>query len=134
PSPPMPPRSRSAGFTLIELLRVVIIIGILAAIAIPKWQQTKGKANAAALRNDLHNLAVAEESYFYENQSYTSDINSLQIAVSQGVGITFVNVTPSGWSATATHLIASPTTCGIFVGSVAPPIAAASVEGRIGCQ
>lgn len=130
----MRPRSRTAGFTLIELLMVVVIIGILAAIAIPKWQQTKGKANAAALRSDLHNLAVAEESYFYENQSYTSDLTALKLSLSQGVGVTFVSVSPVGWSATATHLVASPTTCGIFVGSTAPPIAAASVEGRIGCQ
>ena len=53
-------RSRAAC-TLIELLIVVVIAGILAAIAIPKFQSTKGKPNAAVLRSDLRNLSLAEE-------------------------------------------------------------------------
>ena len=62
-------RRHRSGFTLIELLIVVVIIGILAAIAIPKFQNTKGKANAAALRSDLRNLAVAQEAYFFTSAS-----------------------------------------------------------------
>ncbi len=60
------------GFTLIELLIVVVIIGILAAIAIPKFGNVKEKANIAAIKSDLKALATAQEVYFAENATYTS--------------------------------------------------------------
>ena len=122
------------GFTLIELLIVVVIIGILASIAMPKWQSTKGKANTAALKSDLRNLTVAQESYFYENQAYTTDPLALSFSASQNVALTFVTASGAGWSATATHAVASPTTCGIYFGSVAAPLAATTSEGQIACQ
>jgi prepilin-type N-terminal cleavage/methylation domain-containing protein len=127
-------RRQRKGFTLIELLIVVVIIGVLAAIAIPKWQTTKGKANTAALKSDLRNLVVAQESYFYENQTYTTDPVVLNFRSSQNVSVTFVSADGSGWSATATHSVASPTTCGVFYGSHAPPLAATVSEGQIACE
>ena len=61
-------RTRREGFTLIELLIVVVIIGILAAIAIPKFASTKDKAYVAAMKSDLRNLATYEEQYAADNQ------------------------------------------------------------------
>jgi type IV pilus assembly protein PilA len=125
--------AQKRGFTLIELLIVVVIIGILAAIAIPKFQNTKGKANAAALKSDLRNLATAEEAYYYDTESYASVISSMQFATSPGVVLTVTNATGSGWSAIATHPASFPLTCAIFFGNVAPTPPAV-VEGLIGCQ
>lgn len=58
------------GFTLIELLVVVVIIGILAAIAIPKFSVTKDKARMASVKSDLRNTMTAEEAYFADYSTF----------------------------------------------------------------
>lgn len=111
----MPKRS---GFTLIELLIVVVIIGILASIAIPKFANTKDRANQAAMKSDLRNLASSQEAYFNDNRSmYASNVPDLGTNFHQttGVTITIGGVSGSSWSATATH-IASQKTCALSYG------------------
>ena len=126
-------RSRK-GFTLIELLIVVVIIGILAAIAIPKFQNTKGKANAAALRSDLRNLAVAQEAYFFQSASYASDTAALNFRPSPGVILTLTTPGVGQWVATATHPLSYPLQCVVFYGAVSPTPTPTSVEGVPACQ
>jgi len=58
------------GFTLIELLVVILIIGILAAIAIPSFLSQKDKANDAAAKSYVRNMQTAEETYFTDNNAY----------------------------------------------------------------
>ena len=93
------------GFTLIELLIVVVIIGILASIAIPKFANTKQKAYEASMRTDLKNLGSAMESYFSDYTAYPASITALgtSFKTSSGVVIILGGVTASAWRATATH-------------------------------
>lgn len=62
----------SKGFTLIELLIVVVIIGILAAIAIPQFASTKEKAYDASAKSDVRNMMAAQEAYFSVSNAYTT--------------------------------------------------------------
>ena len=57
-------RTHNRGFTLIELLIVIVIIGILVAIVVPKFGNGKERAMVTAMRSDLHNLVTAQEAYF----------------------------------------------------------------------
>ena len=124
---------RSAkGFTLIELLIVVVIIGILATIAIPKFANTKEKAYIAGMKSDLRNLVTAQEAYFADNVTYASTTTNLNYSMSAGNTVTVTAATGTGWSATSSNN-ATTKTCGIFVGSATPPITGQS-EGAPTCQ
>jgi type II secretion system protein G len=118
------------GFTLIELLIVVVIIGILAAIAIPKFASTKEKAYLATMKSDLRNLITAQESYFADNNQYTTALPVTMYTVSTGDAGPTITVTGSnytGWVSNAN----TARTCAIFIGTTA--LAPATKEGEPKC-
>ncbi len=111
------PRTKK-GFTLIELLIVVVIIGILAAIAIPKFANTKEKAYVASMKADLRNLVTAQEAYFADNNSsYASSTTAMgtNYKSSGGVTVTINSNSNTGWTASATHT-STAKTCNISLG------------------
>ncbi len=127
--------SKNRGFTLIELLIVIVIIGILATIAAPKFYNTKEKAYSATMKGDLRNLAVSQEAYFHDNSTYYNGAIPAAFLThnpSNGVTLTVQDVSGMGWAGTASH-VGSPETCTIFVGA-APPLAPATVEGEAACS
>src|SRR5437762_4841768 len=104
-------KTNKKGFTLIELLIVVVIIGILAAIAIPKFAKTEDKAYVAAMKSDLRNLATQEEQYAADNNgAYFAGTATMAAPLqgftpSQNVTIIAAIVAgpPQSWTATSTH-------------------------------
>lgn len=127
--------SHRRGFTLIELLIVVVIIGILAVIAIPKFATSKGSAAMSIMKGDLRNLATAQEGYYGDNNVYFGGAlpsPALMYNPSQGVTVVISAADNTGWAATASYPSITPRTCALFQGSVSPP-APATVEGQVAC-
>jgi len=135
------------GFTLIELLIVVVIIGILVAIAIPKFANTKEKAYLASMQSDLRNLVTAEEAYFSDYTTYVGGTASnlagtatqananLQFVPSAGVTVVITATAGQGYSAIGTHNgLPAGRRCAIFVGAGIAAVAPATVEGEPKCN
>ena len=124
------------AFTLIELLIVIVIIGILAAIAIPKFANSKSKSYYTAMKNDLRNLVTAEQAFFSDSGKYTPNLGSLKFRASNGVNPPVISVPGGGraWSATVTHSqMSSDAQCAIAVG-IGNPLAPTDTSGAPVCK
>ena len=107
-------KKREGGFTLIELLIVIAIIGILAAIAIPQFNQYKARAYDTASKADLHNIYLACKAYWSDTGSDQSCSSAEAGGANYGFApSTGVTVSASGneisWGATAKHASSSQT-------------------------
>jgi len=117
------------GFTLIELLMVLVIVGVLASMVIPKFSHTKEKAFIATMKSDLRNLVTAEEAYFADSLRYTTDLGAAY-RISTGIAGPTIALTGDGWTATVSHR-STTKTCAVYAGSTA--LAPAVKEGEPRC-
>jgi type II secretion system protein G len=125
------------GFTLIELLLVVVIIGILASIAIPKFSNAREKAYLASVMSDLKGLSTMQEVYQDDNQIYATDASDLiYFSTSEGVSVVINEANDgAGWAATAWHSAVANKICGVFYGNASAANATpATSPGTVTCQ
>lgn len=106
------------GFTLVELIVVLVVIGILAAIAISKFVSAKEAAYIASMKSDLRNLAIYEQFYASDNGGNYFAGNGTAEGFTASVDVTITAASNPGpppiWSATAAHA-KTPKTCSIGV-------------------
>jgi prepilin-type N-terminal cleavage/methylation domain-containing protein len=122
------------GFTLIELLIVVVLIGLIALIALPRFSGAREKAYRAQVATDIHALIVAQEAYFDNAKSYAVDLALLDYNQTKNVQIEILETAGNGWSAKGTHDSEASIECGFYTGPVTPPVIPGIKEGRLECK
>lgn len=110
------------GFTLIELLMVIVIVGILATIAIPRFQDVRERAHLSAISSDFKHFGIAQEQFHFVNNTYAGSLEELEFQGTNGVEINVSEATITGWSAVGTHAgLSSDQGCAIYLGDASVP-------------
>lgn len=100
------------GFTLIELLVVILIIGILAAIAIPSFLSQKDKAGDASAKSYVRSMQTAMETYYTDNSSYNTNLAGLQ-TIEPALNDTPSRATPAASGTDNTFIVRAESTAGV---------------------
>lgn len=102
-----------AGFTLIELLIVVVVMGILATIVIPRFNQFRERSYDAAAQADLRNAITAQEAYFADAGSFTTDegATGLNINLSPQIDLSVTTPSAAAFTMTTKHSASDNTYC-----------------------
>jgi type IV pilus assembly protein PilA len=94
------------GFTLIELLVVILIIGILAAIALPAFLNQRAKAQDSTAKSDVRTAQTAAETFYTDNQSYasltTASLTGIEPALANANVLTVSGASATGYTITVT--------------------------------
>lgn len=110
------PGAARGGFTLIELLIVVVIIGILAAIGLARYQEVRETAWLSMLKSDVEHLAKHQEIYHLRHMEYATLEELTDFVPSPQVEVTINYAAGDGWGGEATHPNLD-VTCGFFTGN-----------------
>lgn len=113
-------RTSTAGFTLIELLIVVVIIGLLASVALPRYADAKARSYRAAAMGDLKRVASAQVAFWDANRRFgnTTDTLAMGVSISRGVSQLQIVGDTLQWNALVRTVTGS--SCAMKSGPAAP--------------
>jgi prepilin-type N-terminal cleavage/methylation domain-containing protein len=116
------------GFTIIEMLVTLAVLGVLSAIAVPRYRTYKERARIAAMKSDLGQIRIAEEAHWAEQQRYTTDTTALDFNGTSDVHVALSSEDlVGGYTAQATHRLVPGIRCTTAMGREARGLEAGSI-------